>query len=104
MTSDLKSILHVLAFAGVIGLFGGTCSVLFGAPSGGVIASTVSPRSRSFEIGRRRTPQAGDAWGGCDDARAAGTAPIFSYEPGYREEMDGDNDGIACEPVRTTPH
>lgn len=47
---------------------------------------------------RERAPQAGDQWRGCDDARAAGTAPIYRGEPGYREGMDGDNDGIACEP------
>jgi hypothetical protein len=47
---------------------------------------------------RSRPPQSGDNWGGCDDARAAGTAPIYLGEPGYRHEMDGDNDGMACEP------
>lgn len=36
----------------------------------------------------------------CDDARAAGVAPIYRGQPGYREGMDGDNDGIACEPYR----
>ncbi|MCK0533357.1 excalibur calcium-binding domain-containing protein [Sphingobium sp. MAH-33] len=47
---------------------------------------------------RARAPQAGDYWPGCNSARAAGTAPIYDGEPGYREEMDGDGDGIACEP------
>lgn len=49
---------------------------------------------------RERAPQDGDYWRGCDDARAAGTAPIYRGEPGYREGMDGDSDGIACEPYR----
>jgi len=49
---------------------------------------------------RERAPQEGDYWRGCDDARAAGTAPIYRGEPGYREGMDGDGDGIACEPYR----
>ncbi|HEX2813610.1 MAG TPA: excalibur calcium-binding domain-containing protein [Sphingopyxis sp.] len=49
---------------------------------------------------RERPPQEGDYWRGCDDARAAGTAPIYRGEPGYREGMDGDSDGIACEPYR----
>ena len=39
-------------------------------------------------------------WHGCNDARTAGTAPIYRGEPGYRSEMDGDSDGIACEPYR----
>jgi hypothetical protein len=49
---------------------------------------------------REREPRAGDDWRGCNDARAAGTAPIYRDEPGYRPEMDGDSDGIACEPYR----
>jgi hypothetical protein len=36
----------------------------------------------------------------CDDARAAGAAPMRRGEPGYREGLDGDSDGIACEPYR----
>ncbi|WP_085808438.1 excalibur calcium-binding domain-containing protein [Sphingomonas sp. TZW2008] len=37
-------------------------------------------------------------YSGCNDARAAGAAPIHRGEPGYRPEMDGDSDGVACEP------
>ena len=36
----------------------------------------------------------------CADAWAAGKAPIFRGQPGYREALDGDSDGIACEPYR----
>ncbi|MDX3908230.1 MAG: excalibur calcium-binding domain-containing protein [Sphingobium sp.] len=39
-------------------------------------------------------------YAGCDDARAAGVAPISRGQPGYREGMDGDLDGVACEPYR----
>jgi hypothetical protein len=35
---------------------------------------------------------------GCDDARAAGRMNIPSWDPSYRAEMDGDGDGLACEP------
>ena len=34
----------------------------------------------------------------CDTARAAGAAPLHAGEPGYRSRLDGDSDGIACEP------
>lgn len=34
----------------------------------------------------------------CNAAWAAGAAPIYRGHPGYREELDGDSDGIACEP------
>lgn len=33
----------------------------------------------------------------CAEARAAGAAPLYKGQPGYREKMDGDRDGIACE-------
>ena len=36
----------------------------------------------------------------CDAARAAGVAPIHRGSPGYREGLDGDSDGVACEPYR----
>lgn len=33
----------------------------------------------------------------CAAARAAGAAPIYRGQPGYRSALDRDNDGIACE-------
>ena len=33
----------------------------------------------------------------CDAARAAGAAPIYQGQPGYRIKLDRDRDGIACE-------
>lgn len=36
----------------------------------------------------------------CKEAWAAGAAPLRRGHPGYRPEMDGDGDGIACEPYR----
>lgn len=36
----------------------------------------------------------------CSAARAAGAAPLYRGQPGYRPEMDGDGDGVACEPYR----
>mgnify|MGYP001677524736 FL=1 len=33
----------------------------------------------------------------CKAARDAGAAPLYRGQPGYRPELDRDNDGIACE-------
>ena len=33
----------------------------------------------------------------CAAVRAAGKAPLHRGDPGYRPELDRDNDGIACE-------
>ena len=44
-------------------------------------------------------PQAPAAayYANCTDAKAAGAAPIYSGQPGYRAGLDRDNDGIACD-------
>lgn len=39
-------------------------------------------------------------YSGCNEVRAAGKAPLHAGEPGYSIEMDGDGDGVACEPIR----
>lgn len=49
--------------------------------------------------GRKRVPRVGDNWGRCSYAEAAGSAPIFAHEPGYRPALDADRDGVACEPL-----
>ena len=49
------------------------------------------------------TPPAGassDYFANCAAARAAGRAPLLRGEAGYRPEMDGDSDGVACEVPR----
>jgi Excalibur calcium-binding domain len=33
----------------------------------------------------------------CTAAKAAGAAPIYRGQPGYRSGLDRDDDGIACE-------
>lgn len=45
-------------------------------------------------------PQLPVYYSGCTEVRAAGAAPLYQGQAGYREEMDGDGDGIACEPHR----
>ena len=49
------------------------------------------------------TPDAsppGRAYRNCDEARAAGAAPVRRGEPGYGPHLDRDNDGVGCEPYR----
>ena len=40
---------------------------------------------------------AGAYYANCTEAKAAGAAPLYRGEPGYREKLDRDKDGIACE-------
>lgn len=49
---------------------------------------------------QRQSAQPAASWlyRNCREARASGAAPIYRGQPGYGAHMDGDNDGIACEP------
>ena len=48
---------------------------------------------------RRARAMASDwSYRNCREARAAGAAPLYTGQPGYGAHMDGDGDGIACEP------
>jgi hypothetical protein len=52
------------------------------------------------DIGRDHAAPSGAYYFNCDEARAAGVAPIHAGESGYRDDLDADGDGIACEPYR----
>ena len=60
----------------------------------GPIAMSPAQSARLAEVEQSRY------FAGCDEARAACAAPIYRGQPGYRAGMDGDDDGIACEPYR----
>ncbi|WP_324828613.1 DUF1294 domain-containing protein [Qipengyuania zhejiangensis] len=61
--------------------------------------SVPGPRSPEDEA-QMETVMASVQYSGCDEVRAAGKAPLHYGQPGYRAEMDGDGDGLACEPIR----
>jgi len=90
----------ILAGAGVLGAVVGVGSLATTPHGQAVVATKANDLAISMGWKRQRKPKAGDHWGGCNDARSAGTAPIYRGEPGYRPEMDGDSDGVACEPYR----
>ena len=58
--------------------------------------ATASPDPQ--EQARLERVMASVRYAGCDEVRAAGKAPLHYGEPGYGPHMDGDGDGIACEP------
>ena len=41
--------------------------------------------------------QADAYYANCTEAKAAGAAPLYRGDPGYRAKLDGDHDGVACE-------
>lgn len=88
----------LLIAAGVIGAIAGVGSSAITPAGRADVAAAANDVAVATGMKRSRPPQPGDRWGGCNDARAAGTAPIYRGEPGYRSTMDGDDDGVACEP------
>lgn len=97
------SAITVLGGAGVAGLLIGLGSLAISPEGRTAVTEKANTVAIASGVARAREPQAGDYWPGCKAARAAGTAPIYLGEPGYREGMDGDGDGIACEPYRGEP-
>ena len=63
----------------------------------------LAPASGSGESAVAAEAEPSVYYPGCNAVRAAGAAPLHLGEPGYRAEMDGDGDGIACEPHRGGP-
>ena len=53
--------------------------------------------SDQTQVQEQSDGSSGTYYKNCAEARAAGAAPIYRGEPGYREKLDRDNDGIACE-------
>lgn len=60
-------------------------------------------REQQALLAAQQAPSYSDSTGGyafyknCSAARAAGAAPIYRGQPGYRDKLDRDGDGIACE-------
>jgi len=81
---------------GVAGI--GSLAVTDGGLS--TMTGTLKSAAVSASFMRANAPQPGAYYHNCDAARAAGVAPLYIGEPGYRSNMDGDGDGVACEPYR----
>ena len=103
---------RIRQFGNTTWLFG-AAALVGGAIGGATVVATpqslasaeafVRPIAASAGLVRARAPQEGDHWSRCDEARAAGSAPLYVGESGYREGLDGDSDGIACEPYPGMP-
>lgn len=64
-----------------------------GGPAGQLVPGESPPPPAPLPPGSE-----GDvSFANCTAARAAGAAPIRRGEPGYRDRLDGDGDGVACE-------
>lgn len=60
----------------------------------------IRPAARSSSAPQRVAAVSSWSYRNCAQARAAGATPLYRGQPGYGAHMDGDGDGIACEPYR----
>ncbi|WP_298814613.1 thermonuclease family protein [uncultured Sphingomonas sp.] len=62
----------------------------------------IAPHRTSLRAARPNPTPTSSSWSyrNCSEARRAGAAPLRRGQPGYGAHMDGDGDGIACEPFR----
>jgi micrococcal nuclease len=60
--------------------------------------STPTPQPSAAQPAPAPAPSPNNTYyANCSAARAAGAAPIYAGEPGYRSALDRDGDGVACE-------
>jgi hypothetical protein len=68
-----------------------------GAPTSQSATSQGAPIPPAQAAGPADPVPAAAYYANCAAARAAGVAPLHVGQPGYRNAMDGDSDGVACE-------
>ena len=60
--------------------------------------TTAATKTRTMTVTETVNAATKDAYfENCTAARAAGAAPLYSADPGYRSGLDRDGDGVACE-------
>lgn len=96
-TVAMRAAIGTIAGAVIFGLAGGYAWSTMAPGAGAPVAA-----APAIEAGRGDPAviERSVHYSGCNAVRAAGKAPLHAGQPGYRSEMDGDGDGIACEPIR----
>ena len=114
----MRKDLLLLPAAMIFGLAGGYAWSAFNAPppkaprhaKAGFMPLPSSPEEQPSASDAQWSAEADDQpqavaanavhYAGCNEVRAAGKAPLNAGDPGFSSDMDGDGDGVACEPVR----
>lgn len=93
--------LSILIGAGLFGSVAGLGSIILPTLTPEQLAKKAETSARvgaRVEASVEAGVEASVYYAGCDEVRLLGKAPLYRGQPGYRSGMDGDNDGIACEP------
>jgi len=93
----MRGIILLLA-AVMLGLTGGYAWSKWSKPSAADLvnarkAPSAKPGQSSHDL------EATEYYADCAAARAAGKAPLYAGQPGYRTELDPDGTGLACPPT-----
>ena len=97
-TSQAMRSLIFLVAAALLGLTGGYAWSQWPKPASAaavanaVKAPSAKPGQTSADV------EASVYYATCADAVAAGKAPLYPGQPGYREELDPQGVGVACQP------
>lgn len=77
-------------------------AVLLGGSAGLLWAKLPLELTMSSEdLAKLRAVENSVHYSGCNEVRRLGRAPLYRGQPGYGSHMDGDGDGVACEPHRS---
>ena len=68
-----------------------------GSDSGEDSKSGANSESESRKKSESTPEPQKEFYANCKEAKAAGAAPMYKGDPGYRPELDRDKDGIACD-------
>ena len=68
-----------------------------GSDSGEDSKSGANSESESQKKSESKPEPQKEFYANCKEAKAAGAAPLYRGDPGYREDLDRDGDGTACE-------
>ncbi|AFT99517.1 MULTISPECIES: excalibur calcium-binding domain-containing protein [Nocardia] len=97
---NVRRLTFSAAVAGLTLLAAPTAGAQPPSGSSGTGSSAVDTGSAATgSAGLTQTGSAGGAFANCEDAKAAGRAPLFRGEPGYGPHLDPDGDGFACPTV-----
>ena len=87
----------LLVAAVILGLTGGYAWSKWSKPSAADAVN--APKMVSAKPGQTSADvEQSEYYASCDDARAAGKAPLYAGQPGYRSDLDPDGTGLACPP------
>lgn len=79
---------EAVAKQAALGFWGPSCGGLDVKPASQPVVPQPQPEP---------APPAAAYYANCAAVRAAGAAPLYAGQPGYRSALDGDKDGVACE-------